>query len=332
MLSNRYFYYGMTRKYVVLFGNMFNNISLIRKNKDTGAEIERMKVPILYAPKEKYIARLFSDPDLQREIQVVLPRMSFEMVGISYDASRKQNSLLRNSSGPVATTAATQYMGVPYDLTFELNIYARNIDDGTHIVEQILPYFNPDYTPTINPLTEMGFDKDTPIILNSVTNNIEHEGNFDAVRFVTWTLTFTMKAYFYGPVTNSKIIRKVDANIFNDPSLQAGYITRMNMTAGNNGTYKMDDLVYQGPNQQTATAYGIVISWDAQNQKLAIGGTQGQFVVNTAVHAASTNAAYTLASFEATPLKLVNIHIEPKPNTANPGNDFGYDTKITEYI
>lgn len=321
----------MIRKYVVLFGSLFNNISLIRTNKDTGSEIERIKVPIIYAPKEKYIARLFSDPDLQREIQVVLPRMSFEMTGISYDASRKQNSLLKNPTGVITNTASNQYVGVPYDLTFELNLYTRNIDDGTHVVEQILPYFNPDYTPTINPLTQMGFNKDTPIIMNTVTNNIEHEGNFDAVRYVTWTLTFTMKAYFYGPITTSKIIRKVDVNIFNDPSLQSGYITRMNMTSGN-GVYKIDDTVYQGPSYQTATAYGIVISWDDTNKKLSIGGTQGQFSTNNVVHSASTNAAYVLQSFDASALKLVNIHVEPKPNTANPGDDFGYDTTITEFM
>jgi hypothetical protein len=320
----------MIRKYVVLFGNMFNNISIVRKNKDSGVEIERFKVPILYAPKEKYIARLFSDPDLQREIQVVLPRMSFEMTGISYDVTRKQNSMLKNPTGPVSSTAQSQYMGVPYNLNFELNIYSRNIDDGAHIVEQILPYFNPDYTPTINPLTEMGFDKDTPIILNSVTNNIEHEGNFDAVRYVTWTITFTMKAYFYGPVTTSKIIRKIDVNIFNDPSLRSGYITRLNLGTGN-GTFKLEDTVYQGNNYQTATAYGIVLSWDDVNNKLSIGGTQGQFTVNNVIKAASTNASYNISSFDATPLKLVNIHIEPKPNTANPGDDYGYDTTITEY-
>lgn len=332
MLSNQYFYHKLTRKYVILFGNMFNNILLVRKDDNTGVEIERFKIPIIYAPKEKYHARLQSDPDLQRELQVSLPRMSFEMSSISYDPSRKQNSLLK-AGKPSTTTGSlnSQYMGVPYDLGFELNIYTRNIDDGTHIVEQILPYFNPDYTPTINPVSDMGFLKDTPIILNSVTNNVEHEGNFDAVRFITWTLTFTMKAYYYGPVSTTKIIRKVDANIFNDTSLQSGYITRVNTSNGNNGMFMTGDMVYQGSSYKEATAMAKVLSWSSGTGKLEIGGTQGQFIVNSAIRAISTNANYNLASFEIEPLKLVNIHIEPKPNTANPGDDFGYDTTITEW-
>lgn len=329
MLSGQYFYHKLTRKYVILFGNMFNNISLIRKDDTTGLEIERFKVPIIYAPKEKYYARLQSDPDLSRELQVSLPRMSFEMTSIAYDPSRKQNSMIRVSKSTGATTNS-QYMGVPYDLGFELNLYSRNIDDGTHVIEQILPYFNPDFTPTINPVSDIGILKDTPIILNSVTNNVEHEGNFDAVRFITWTLTFTMKAYYYGPVSTPKIIRKVDANIYNDPALKSGYITRMNLGTGN-GNFKLEDVVYQGSSHHVASAYGIVTYWDASANSLSVGATQGQFMVNTTIRALSTNAVYNVASFEASALKLVNIHIEPSPNTANPGDDFGYDTTITEW-
>jgi hypothetical protein len=330
MLSNAHFYFQSTRKYIILFGNLFNNISLIRKNKTTGSEIERIKIPIIYAPKEKYIARLASDPDLQREIQVALPRMSFEMTSISYDASRKQNSLLKNPKASSQTSSSSQYVGVPYDLGFELNIYTRNVDDGTHIVEQILPYFNPDYTVAINPIADMGFIKDTPIILNSVTNSIEHEGNFDAVRFVTWRLTFNMKAYFYGPITQSKIIRKIDTNIYNDPSVVAGYIVRANLGAGA-GTFKLDDIVYQGNNYTTALAYGKVSEWKPDINVLQIGAAQGQFTANSIVRALSSNASYTIASFDSSPLKLVNIHITPNPADAELGDDFGYTTVITEW-
>ena len=330
MLNNQYFYFQSTRKYIILFGNMFNNISLIRKNKTTGSEIERIKIPIIYAPKEKYIARLASDPDLQREIQIALPRMSFEMTSMSYDASRKQNSMLKNPKASSQTSSSSQYVGVPYDLGFELNIYTRNVDDGTHIVEQILPYFNPDYTVAINPVADMGFIKDTPIILNSVTNSIEHEGNFDAVRFVTWRLTFNMKAYFYGPITQSKIIRKIDTNIYNDPSVVAGYIVRANLGAGA-GTFKLDDIVYQGNNYTTALAYGKVSEWKPDINVLQIGAAQGQFTANSVVRALSSNASYTIASFDSSPLKLVNIHITPNPADAELGDDFGYTTVITEW-
>ena len=331
MLSNAYFYHKLTRKYVILFGNLFNNILLVRKDKDTGVEIERFKIPIIYAPKEKYYARLQSDPDLSRELQISLPRMSFEMTSITYDPSRKQNSLLRTAKQNDNSSVSAQYMGVPYNLNFELNIYARNIDDGTHIIEQILPYFNPDYTVTINSVPEIGFLKDIPVILNNVTNNIEHEGNFDAIRFITWRLEFTVKAAYYGPVNTPKIIRKVDANIYNDPSLKAGSIVRINTDSGNSGTFKLDDIVYQGNSYQTATAYGVVIDWNQNLNKLALGGVQGQFTVNTTIKATSTNASYNLASFDTSPLKLVNIHTEPLPNTAGPTDDYGYDQTITEW-
>lgn len=326
-----HFYHKLTRKYVVLFGTMFNNITLVRTNTDSGAEIERMKVPIIYAPKEKYITRLAADPDQQRPIAIRLPRLSFEMTGISYDPSRKQNSLLKVAKSNTGTSAKSSYMAVPYDINFDLNVYARNIDDGTQIIEQILPYFNPDYTATIDPISSLGVLKDIPIILNSISNVNEFEGNFESTRFVNWTLNFTMKAYFYGPVSNPKIIRKVIANIFNDPTLQAGYITRINLNAGNNGTYHMDDIAYQGDDYKTANAYGIILSWSANTGKLALGGVQGQFKLNNTIRALSSNAAYTLDSFDIAPLKLSRITIQPDPLTAQPGDDYGFTTEILEW-
>jgi hypothetical protein len=326
-----HFYHKLTRKYVVLFGTMFNNITLVKTNQDSGAEIERMKIPITYAPKEKYISRLRSDPDLQRQIQIRLPRLSFELTGMAYDATRKQNSLLKVAKSNSSSTGKSSYMHVPYDLTFELNLYARNIDDGTQIVEQILPYFTPDYTVTINPVNSLGVLKDIPITLDSVQYNIEHEGNFDAIRFITWTLIFTMKVDFFGPVSNPKIIRKVIANIFNDPSLQAGYITRINMASGNSGKYYVDDIAYQGDNYEAANAYGIILSWSANTGKLALGGVQGQFKVDNTIRALSSNAAYQLDSFDIAPLKLAKITIEPDPITAEPDDDYGYTTDIQEW-
>lgn len=326
-----HFYHKLTRKYVVLFGTMFNNITLVRTNTDTGAEIERMKVPITYAPKEKYITRLRGDPDLQRQIQIRLPRLSFELTGLTYDASRKQNSLLKVAKSNSSTSGKSTYMSVPYDLTFELNLYTRNIDDGTQIVEQILPYFVPDYTVTINPVNSLGVLKDIPIILDSVQNNIEHEGNFDAIRFVTWTFKFTMKVDYFGPVTNPKIIRKVIANLFNDPTLQAGYTTRINLDAGNSGKYYVDDIAYQGDSYESANAYGIVLSWSANTGKLSLGGVQGQFKIDNTIRALSSNARYQLASFDISPLKLAKITIEPDPIDAEPGDDYGYTTEILEW-
>jgi hypothetical protein len=294
-------------------------------------EVRRFKVPLVYAPKDKFVTRLNSDPDLFRQVQAILPRMSFEITNISYDPSRKQNSLLRVASAESSARVNSQYMGVPYDINFELNVYAKTIDDGTHIVEQILPYFNPDYTVTINPVAEVGFLKDIPIILNDVRQNVQYEGGQDSVRYVYWTLSYTVKGYFFGPVTTPKIIRKAIANIFNDPSLVTGNVIRINTDRGNNGTFQISDIVYQGSSYQTATAYAFVNDWNWENKRLVLGGAQGQFRVNNTIKAASTNASYNIASFDASPLKIVKITVEPDPLNAEPEDDFGYTTTIQEY-
>lgn len=336
MLSNKHFYYQLTRKYVILFGNMFNNISIVRTNSITNAELERFRVPIVYAPKEKYFARLKADPDLNRPIQAILPRMSFELVGFSYDSTRKQNSLLRNPKANNASQVDAQYMGVPYDLSFDLQIYARNVDDGTHIVEQILPYFNPDYTVTIDSVPQMGFLKDVPIILNSVSNVIEHEGNFDAVRYVSWTLNFTMKAHFYGPVTATKIIRRANTYIKADPMLYRGQTVKLNLSQlSGTDTIKIDDIVYQGKTFSTASAYGTVLKWDKGPAHMVVGGVQGSFVTRTDggdyLRFQNSNSVYQIDTFDTTPITYSSISIDPDPITANADSDYGYTITIEEF-
>ena len=155
MLNNSHFYHQLTRKAVVLFGRLFDDVILKRVNNQTGKEVNHVLVPIIYSPKEKMVTRLFSDPDLMRQVQTILPRMGFEITGISYDATRKQNSLLKAARANTTTHVSSMYMGVPYDINFALNIYARNIDDGTQIVEQILPFFNPDFTVTTNMVPDL---------------------------------------------------------------------------------------------------------------------------------------------------------------------------------
>ena len=331
MLGNAHYYHQLTRKAVVLFGRLFDDISIIRKNDQTGKEVSRFLVPIIYSPKEKMVTRIFSDPDLTRQLQAILPRMSFEISGITYDASRKQNSLLK-ASKPVTggSTASSAYMGAPYDLNFQLNVYARNIDDGTHIIEQILPFFNPDFTVSAAMVPDLGFVKDIPVILNNITNSIEYEGNYDSVRYVYWTLNFTMKLHYYGPITTPKIIRTVYANIHNDENLNPRFIT--NMIIGNaNGTFKIEDTVFQGDSYRTATAQGIVLSFREDSGLLTIGATQGTFLVNNNIHAVSTNANGQLVSFYNPPSKMVEIKIEPDPIDAQIGDDYGYTTTITEW-
>ena len=307
---------------------MFNRIQLVRYDTNSN-ELERVIVPIQYATKEKYVNRLNEDPTLNKSTAITLPRMSFELIAINYAPDRKQTTTQRlykkNTSGSYA-----EYQGVPYDLNFELNIYARNIDDGNQIIEQILPYFTPDLSFTYDMVPNMDIKRDITTVLDSVNQQVDYEGGFDSVRSVYWTLTFTMRAEFWGPVASSKIIKKVTTNIFNDPSLYRGYITTINTNSGN-GTFKIDDLVYQGDTYARSDAYGYVQYWSANTGKLVIGATQGQFRTNNTIHALSTNATYNIASFDASPLKLASIVVQPNPLTANVDDDYGYTTTITEY-
>lgn len=330
MLGN-HFYHNIIRRYVICIGTLFNQISIVRYRPGTDIEAKRILVPIIYGPKEKWFTRFESDPDLIKETQTTLPRMSFYLTNISYDAARKQNQLLKVAKGDSTSRVATQWMGVPYDFDFELVIYARNIDDGTHVIEQILPYFNPDYTIPITPVPELGFLKDIAITLNRVDQQVQYEGDWNSARYVYWTLSLTVKGWLYGPISTPKIIRKSIANIFNDPSLVTGYIVKINTGVGNNGTFKINDTVYQGGNSETANAYGQVLSWSPGTGKLVVGGAQGNFKLNNIVRGTSTNAAYQIASFDASPIKLAQITVEPNPIDAQPGGDYGYSTQIIEY-
>ena len=168
------FYNRNIRKLVVAFGNIFNEITLVRYNPDF-TEAERMLVPIIYAPKENYVKRLEEDPTLGKKVQTILPRMSFELNGFNYDASRKLNTNVKNFA-QTSHGLVSQYNPVPYNFDFSLYLYVRNIEDGTQIIEHILSYFAPDYTIKLNLIPEMGITKEIPIILNSATHDIEYEG------------------------------------------------------------------------------------------------------------------------------------------------------------
>ena len=328
-----HFYHQLMRKYVTLFGNIFNEITLKRYNKAHTTEISRIAVPIVYSPKEKYIYALLQDPDKNTQINLTLPAMAFEMTNISYDNTRKQNSLIRNINGTSSTAAASQYMGVPYDIGFALSIYARNNDDAMQIVEQILPIFNPSLTVSVNLLSELGITRDIPVILNSVDQNIEYEGNFETSRYVMWTLNFTMKAFFFGPISTAKIIKTAYANTYLDPALATGYILKVNLGTGS-GDYKLEDVVYQGRSIAEASAAGIVVDYseaNTNNKTLRIGGVQGVFEINANIHAASTNAVYRLSSFDVTPIKLVSYKVSVNPLTANIGDDYGFTETTIEY-
>lgn len=215
MLSNNHFYHRTIRKIVVAFGTMFNDILLVRYTKDQRLERERFKVPLSYGSKEKYITRITSDPDLTKSVQIVVPRISFEMTGVSYDSSRKQISTLRNfASANSSTRLNTQFAPIPYDFNFSLSFYVRNTEDGTQILEQILPFFTPDFNVTVDFIPEMNQKYDLPIILNSVNTTTDYEGDLTTTRLITWDLEFTVKGYVWPSINSGKYIRQANTNIY----------------------------------------------------------------------------------------------------------------------
>lgn len=193
------FYHNTIRRYVILFGTLFNDIHINRV--DTGGSVtQTIKVPISYGPKEKMLARLDADPNLNRPA-IVLPRMSFELTDLNYGPTRKLNTIGKIvAANPNDTNAAKyQYTPVPYDLNFILSIAVKNADDGTRILEQILPFFTPNWNSTVDLIPELGIKLDVPIVLNAVSSEDSYEGDFEARRSIVWTLSFTMKGYIFGP-------------------------------------------------------------------------------------------------------------------------------------
>jgi hypothetical protein len=210
------FGHGTLRKYIIYFGTLFNNIWINRYDSD-GDLIQNMKVPLNYGPRDKFLARLDGNPDLKRPIAIQLPRMSFEVTNITYDSSRKlplTNKISApNPSDP--TGVLYQYMPVPYNLDITLSIMVKNAEDGTYIVEQILPYFNPMWSATLNLVPEMGIKHDIPITLDNIVCEDTYEGDFMTRRAIIWTLNFTLKGYFFGPTisANTGIIKEIDLNM-----------------------------------------------------------------------------------------------------------------------
>jgi len=214
------FYWGTVRKSIVAFGNMFNNIVIDRRNSANNL-VESIKVPLAYAPKQKLLARIEQQPDIDtKNFMVVLPRMSFEMVGIEYDPSRKISPIQQNRAvNSTSSSLNQQYAPTPYNINMRLYIYSKNQDDGLQVLEQILPYFNPDYNLTLKAIPALDIKNDLPILLETIDYEDNYEGDFALRRSIIWSLNFVMKLNFYGPINRQGIIRKVIATTFNKPDL-----------------------------------------------------------------------------------------------------------------
>jgi hypothetical protein len=216
-MFNQQFYFQTIRKYVSLFGTLFDEIFISKYNPVNGHLEQVVKVPVTYAPKEKMLARVQQDPDLDRpSATVTLPFISFEMTNIGYDSSRKlitTNRVVKRNATD-ANSLSYQYNPVPYNFGFRLYVYVKNAEDGTKIIEQILPYFTPDFTVSVNLIPDMAITMDIPIIMNSIFQEDSYDGNFTERRAIVWTLDFTLKGYIYGPIKTGAIIKFANTNYY----------------------------------------------------------------------------------------------------------------------
>lgn len=240
-----YFYNEVFRKTVIAFGTLFNNIEIRRSNNGV---VEALKVPLGYGNQQKWLARIRQIGNLQdskKSAAITLPRMAFEMTTISYDPSRKVSPTqqIRGADGKTA------YMPVPYNIGFQLSVITKNQDDALQIVEQILPYFQPFFSITVNVLPEIGEKKDFPVVLNDVDYKDEYEGDYEERRTLIYTLSFTVKTYVYGPVTDNsgKEIRKAIVDTYSTMNVEAARELRYTVepdpsTADWNDEFGFDEL------------------------------------------------------------------------------------------
>ena len=200
-----YFYHQTSRKMVVAFGSLFNNIE-VRRTDSSDAVTEVVKIPLSYGPKDKMLVRISQDPSLNPKVALTVPRMGFELTSMTYDGARKLNTMGRNVKKGT-TGLKKQYNPVPYNWDFSLYVFVKNAEDGTQILEQILPFFTPDFTVTMTLISGMTIKMDIPLILNSVSSEDTYEGDFATRRSIIWTLSFIMKGFLYPSVTdNAKVI------------------------------------------------------------------------------------------------------------------------------
>jgi hypothetical protein len=243
MLKSQTFYHGVMRKTIVAFGSLFSNIKIERKLKETSAEygnvgdtVQTVDVPIAYAPKEKWIVRVDSDPTLENQVYTTLPRLSFEVTGINYDAARKVNRMNKLVCVKDNGGRDQMFAPVPYNIDISLYAISKTQEDCLQIVEQILPYFTPEFTLSLNIVPEMNVIQDIPIILNSVSIQDDYDGDFQTRRFVTYTMTFTLKVNLFGPVSQNGIIKTINASITEDPNfsgeLSSYTATQLTPTSG----------------------------------------------------------------------------------------------------
>jgi len=218
-MFGNYFYNESMRRMTIGFGQIFNNIQIKRRDSN-GNITQSIAVPLAYAPKEKFLARLDAQPSLDnREFAITLPRMSFEISGISYDSSRKLTRVQKFKhvkAGKEGKVLNYNYTPVPYNISYNLYSFTASAEAGLQIIEQILPFFQPDFTVTVNAIPELNIKRDIPIVLNTVNYEDTYNGDFSQRRAVIYTLGFTAKTYLFGPASTQKVIKETQSDVYTD--------------------------------------------------------------------------------------------------------------------
>jgi len=326
MLGNAPFYNRTIRKIVVAFGTVFNDIYLVRYTKDGLTAKETIKVPLNWGAKEKYITRLTSDPTLTKSIATTLPRISFDMTGMSYDSSRKLPSTMRNFSANTANSIKSQFVSVPYNFDFSLSIYVRNTEDGTQILEQILPFFTPDFSVTVDFIPSMEPKYDMPIILNSVSNEVDYEGEMMTTRMIIWNLEFTAKGHIWPPVKTGKVITSSNTNIFIEPNSLLEQQVYVDFA---NGVGRFSDS--ESIRVKDKNVYGKVAYFSNANNGILVVQSLNEYLqVGDVVRGDFTGATFTIQTTDKSPLVSTIINTKPKPLTAEPDDEFGFSETRTD--
>jgi len=265
-----HFYNNSVRKLVVGFGTLFNEIDVKRYNEDDTVK-ETLRVPLGYGPKEKFLVRLNQPSSISDGVKVRMtaPRLGFELTGFAYDPTRKRNTLSKRISSGAAdgvSSVRKNFAEVPYTFDFSLSVFVRHMDDGLQIIEQILPYFTPEFTVTLN-LNALAQKIDVPIVLTSVTNTAEYDGNLDSGRLINFDLNFTAKSYVYGPIKDSKIITQtITTNFLAQDFTASGGVT------GATGALSRIDVGVTGPSGDQSN---LVTGYSADTQLFVYGYTAG---------------------------------------------------------
>jgi len=343
MLGNAQFYNRTIRKIVTAFGTILNDIHIARYNNAGTQKYETFKVPLSYGAKEKYLTRITSDPNLLKSVAIVVPRISFELTGMSYDSGRKQITTLQNFN-QTATGFKRQYAPVPYDFNFSVSIYVRNTEDGTQILEQVLPFFTPDFTVTVDFINEMGKKYDMPIILNSVNTTTDYEGDMMSTRLIIWDLEFTVKSFIWppvkadagfigGPYANTAApggisYGKIITNFFIDEQDKLSQKVTVDYANGNNYFTSAETIRVQGKENIT----GKIVYFSNSNTGILIVGSLTELLqVNDVIRGDYSGAKYTIKTTDKTPIKVSIVTTTPTPNTAGPDDEFGFSETIIQF-